>query len=458
MVLLVFWEGLYLTWASSLPGFRDGARPALVVEAGGVVREACPRARAAGVMPGMAVPVARRLLQEAGLAVVARDHWGVLPFVERFRYACTALSPAVEPVGERAVLIDLGPRGEPVEAVARLAGGLMGEGRIVAGAGASRGVAHAAARLARAWAERGRSDGRGTAGEPAPLFVRRAEEGASLPFYVVAVLPGADRDFLAPLPLTALPVPAAAAAVLARRGVRTCGELLALPPGLLTGAVGPALGGELLALCRGEGGTPVKPAWPPPEVVWRSADGVRPGEPLWREAASAVASGLRERDSGFLELHLEWEGGDGLYRARRWLTRPVRDATEIALLLSVLAGEVAAVARQAAAGEAADLEGRYVVRARRLTPVRRRQLSFLEPEEPLREGRAEALSRAVGVLGLRLGRTATGWAGESDPQGSSCLSAGGSLLARERRLGFWDPRRWPAADGLARPRSGPGSR
>ncbi len=376
MLVLVLWDGLYCTWAERW--VRGGIAPALanhplrvgvppcvrggaagfVVERDGVVLEAAGSARRAGVRSGMSVAAARRLCRGTEVAFVRHDPVGVLPLVETFRDACAGLTPAVEPLGERAVLLDLGARADPVEVLSRLAGELRGQGTLLAGAGAGRIVVVAAARLAGRLAAGGRgrgpgwvqaAGGEGADGEgapahcPRPQFLRRPGRDGSLPFYMVAVPGPAGASFLAPWPLTLLTLPEGMAssaedgdgatgrpclaeeevAALARLGVRTCGDLLSLPPSFLAQVVGAVPAARMAALCRGEAGPPVAALWPPPEVVWRSGEGATASAVLWREAAGSLAEGLRGRGVCAREFHLEWDGGLGPRRVVRILDPPV---------------------------------------------------------------------------------------------------------------------------------------
>ncbi len=446
MEVLILWEGLYCTWARRhFPAAAAGS----VVEGDGLVLEADGIARRMGVRPGMPAAAARRICHGREVAFFRHDPCGVLPLVEFFRDACARLTPLVEPLGERMVLLDLGERAEPTEALSRLAETLGGSGALLAGAGAGRGVAVAAVRLAR------RLAAGGCRGPLSPPFLRRPARNGGLPLCLVAVPGSAGASFLAPCPLALLVAPGGPGgsargrdgsggspflaeeevAALARLGVRTCGELLSLPRSSLVQVVGSGAAARMVALCRGEAGPPVSPRWPPPEIVWRSGEETTAGPLLWREAACVLAERLRAAGWAAGEFHLEWKGELGLRRVVKVLPLPVREEGRMRITLAALAERLG---REAAgrAGEGRDeaglsfppapLRGIFVVRARGLTAACPRQLS-LEGDggAPGVRGREERLARALAALGSRGGRFAD-W----------------SSPVRESRLEHWDPKRW----------------
>src|SRR5690606_1291504 len=71
--------------------------------------------------------------------------------------------------------------------------------------------------------------------------------------------PGADADFLAPLPVDLLDLDDELAAALTRFGIRRIGALLALPRAALATRLGPAAAARVAAL-RGEAAEPPLPA------------------------------------------------------------------------------------------------------------------------------------------------------------------------------------------------------
>jgi protein ImuB len=120
-------------------------------------------------------------------------------------------------------------------------------------------------RLARAAAERGHEIRVGIAGSRiSALFACRLGNG------VTVVEPGGERAYLAPAPLSLLDLSSEMAARLDRWGIRTLGELAALPSAQLF----ERLGGEgirLQQLARGEDPRPLRP-WEPPLIFEESAE------------------------------------------------------------------------------------------------------------------------------------------------------------------------------------------
>ena len=112
-------------------------------------------------------------------------------------------------------------------------------------------------RLARAAADRGREIQVGVAGSRiSALIAARRGRG------VTVVDPGKDAEYLAAAPLSLLDLSDEMAARLGRWGLRTLGELAALPPAALFERLG-SEGIALQRLARGEDSRPLRP-WEPP--------------------------------------------------------------------------------------------------------------------------------------------------------------------------------------------------
>jgi protein ImuB len=141
-------------------------------------------------------------------------------------------------------------------------------------------------RLARAAADRGREVRVGIAGSRiGALVAARRRDG------VTVVQPGKDGAFLAGAPLSLLDLSEEMAARLGRWGLRTLGELAALPPAALFERLG-SEGIVLQRLARGEDPRPLRP-WEPPLSFEESA------EPGWTLETlgplSDLMTGLAER-------------------------------------------------------------------------------------------------------------------------------------------------------------------
>lgn len=120
-------------------------------------------------------------------------------------------------------------------------------------------------RLARAAADRGLRIRVGIAHSriSALIAARRGDD-------VTVVEPGEDAKYLAPAPLSLLDLSDEMAARLGRWGLRTLGELAALPSAALSERLG-SEGLELQRLARGEDPRPLRP-WEPPLVLEESAE------------------------------------------------------------------------------------------------------------------------------------------------------------------------------------------
>ncbi len=218
---------------------RLAGRPVVVGATGprGVVMSASYEARAHGVRSAMPAVRARRLCPDA--VFLPPDFEAYRAHANRFREVLLAYTPLVEPVALDEAFLDVGGAGRlfgPPEEVARR---IREDVRREVGVTCSVGVAPGklVAKLASA---RAKPDGL--------LVVRRGEVAA----------------FLDPLPVDALwGVGQQTAALLARLGVRTVGDLARTPEALLAPLVGEGQARALGALARGEDDRPVVPYEPP---------------------------------------------------------------------------------------------------------------------------------------------------------------------------------------------------
>jgi protein ImuB len=151
------------------------------------------------------------------------------------------------------------------------------------------------------------------------------------------VAPGAEREFLARLPVPALRLPGEMTAALARVGLKTIGDVLDLPRAPLTARFGPEL---LLQVDRALGREP-KPLQPRTPVAPYVAE-QRFAEPIAREddvlhviekLASRLAPMLERRGEGARKVELALFRTDGVVRRIAVATsRPLRDPAAIRAL------------------------------------------------------------------------------------------------------------------------------
>ena len=151
------------------------------------------------------------------------------------------------------------------------------------------------------------------------------------------VPPGAEREFLAPLPVAALRLPADMIAALARVGLKTIGDLLDLPRAPLTARFGPEL---LLQLDRALGREP-EPLQPRTPVAPYFAE-QRFADPIAREEdvlhvveklAARIEPMLERRGEGARNVELALFRTDGAVRRIAVATsRPLRNPVAIRAL------------------------------------------------------------------------------------------------------------------------------
>lgn len=238
-------------------------RPVIVggdPDARGVVATASYEARAYGVFSGMALGTARRLCPQA--VFLRGDFHEYERVSQRFHRILRDYSPLVEPAGLDEAYLDLTGCGPVIEARLRRGLPLSGlsspeELAVLAGEAVRRRVREELGLAASVGIARGKS-------------VAKVASDAAKPDGLLAVAAGTEAAFLAPRPVRDLPgLGPKAEAALARLGVRTLGQLAALPSSRLRalfGVWGPALGER----ARGIDPTPVAAEAQPAKSVSRA--------------------------------------------------------------------------------------------------------------------------------------------------------------------------------------------
>ena len=157
---------------------------------------------------------------------------------------------------------------------------------------------------------------------------------------VTIVQPAEDAAYLAPAPLALLDLPEEMAARLDRWGIRTLGELAALPPAALFERLG-SEGPRLQRLARGEDLRPLIPWAPAPpfeesaECEW-GLDTLEPVTILLADLAEKICARLVRR--GLSADGFEWIcrlAGRSLHEGSLALAAPMSEASAIAALLRV---------------------------------------------------------------------------------------------------------------------------
>jgi len=208
-----------------------------------------------------------------------------------------------------------------------------------------------------------------------------------------AVAPGEDAAALAPAPLALLDGDPDAPALLRRWGLRTLGELAALPAVSLFERLGRE-GLRLRDLARGVDRRPLAP-WQPPRLVeasvdldWEASDLAAIGELVWRLAGEVAAGLAREdQDAGRLEWSLRLCDGS-LREDDLTPAAPTREPAALVMLV-----RRAIESRPPPAAVTGMTLRAYPVRVARAQP------SFTDPPRPSARTLAEVLSRLGALVG-----------------------------------------------------------
>jgi DNA polymerase IV len=196
----------------------------------GVVTSASYEARAFGVRSAMPTVTARRLCPHG--IYLSNDFVAYQDFAARIRRVFLTFTPLVEPLSLDEAFLD-------VSGSVRLFGPPL----------------HIARRIKAAIADLGLACSVGVAPNK---FLAKLASSTSKPDGLLVVAAAHVGEFLAPLPVTALwGVGERTGAELRRLGLKTVGDLAAVPPRTLQRAVGDALGAHLHALAHGRDERPV---------------------------------------------------------------------------------------------------------------------------------------------------------------------------------------------------------
>ena len=215
----------------------------------------------------------------------------------------------------------------------------------------------------------------------AALVLARARPGLTV------VIPGQEAGALASLPLACLDLPEERALLLRRWGLRTLGELAALPSAGLFERLGPE-GPRLSRLARGEDEAPLVPTPPPEsfcstlELEW-AIDGLEPLSFLLARVLAPLCESLTGRGRKAMALELELRLVDGSTHVQE--LRPAAPSAEPrtwrTLALLDLEAHPPKDAIQALTLRASPTPARFV------------QFSLLDPAQPSPERLAETLAR-----------------------------------------------------------------
>jgi protein ImuB len=361
----------------SEPGPRGAVLAVAAAAARAGVRAGDSLAHARARCAGLCVRVASPALERAARAALLDAALSAAP-----RAALAPPRPEGPRAAEAVVHIDASGSGRVFASEAALAGALAAR---AAALGVPAAAAVAGSRLAAELAARDAA--------------RRHGPGATR-----ILAPGADADFLAPLPLDLLDLDDALAGTLTRFGIRRAGALLALPAAALATRLGPAAA-ALVAALRGEVAEPPIPA--PRET--RLEEAVDLDAPLDRlEPLAFVLRGLLSRLLGRLgarhlacdelELTLQLAGEAGWARGPG--ARGARDVRR--LRLAAPASEPRPWLRRLQTAleidpPAAAIEGCAL--AAEGVPARRDQLDLFRPAGPAPAALDELLAELEALCG-----------------------------------------------------------
>ncbi len=426
-------ERLLVAEVPDWPVIAAGCPPeqAAVVVAANQVVAASPAARAEGVTPGLRRREAQRRCPE--VVVVAADLGRDARAWEPAVAAAEAFTPGVEVMGP-----------------GRLALATRGPARYFGGDGAlgTRLVVAVESAVGRRGCRVGVADGRFAATlAAAGRSVAGGDEDA-----VRVVPPGASEAFLRPWPVATLDRPPLAD-LLVRLGLRTLGDLAALPPATVLARFGPE-GQEAWRLARGLDRAPLAVRTPPPDLVV-AAELDPPAERV--DTAAFVGKALADELHARLADHAlactrvaiaaETEHGEGL--VRRWRHEGRLDAGAIAdrvrwQLEGWLAAAPLPAARAATPPPAARPSGGISLlrlSAEEVHPDHGRQLGLWGGSAVADDRVARSLARLQGLLGPEAVVTAV-LGGGRDPAAQVRLVPWGDPRG-ERPAGRRAPPPWP---------------
>lgn len=273
-----------------------------------VIAAACPQARALGLVPGMALAQARA--QIAGLDIRPADPEGDRAHLAGLAVALARRwTPTVAIEGEDTLFLDL-------TGVAHLHGG----------------EAAMAARLRRMLARLGYAARIAIADTPGAAWALAHCSSETI------CPAGRHAEALAPLPVEALRIDAAAIELLHRLGVTRIGQLAAMPRAPLVRRFGTALAGQL-ERALGRLPEPLHPVVPPEPIAipQRFAEPIGTAEAIEHWLGTLVprlTAALAEKGLGASRVELVADRVDGVpQRIRIGLARPSRDGAHLLRLL-----------------------------------------------------------------------------------------------------------------------------
>ena len=288
----------------------------------------------------------------------------------------------------------------------------------------------------------GVADGPFAAGQAARTAHVLARRGAA-PFHVVP--PGATAAFLAPLPLTALDRPELAG-VLDRLGLRTLGDLAALPAADVLGRFG-SDGAEAHRLARGLDARPPATTPPAPDLVVGAeldppAEQVAPAAFVARGLADELHRRLEARGSACTRIVVTAETEHGERSERVWRHDSTLSAAAIADRVRwQLDGWINAPVRQRPTAGIVSLQ----IRPDEVVAADGSQLGFWGGDTGAADRAVRAIARVQGLLGADAVHVAEP-AGGRDPGEQLRLVPAGAVdltAARESSDGGGADMPWP---------------